>query len=124
MEIALWVIQFFLAVAFFFAGLVKATRPLEQLEEIVGGWVHDVPLPVIRVVGALEIVGAVGLVVPALVGVAPWLTWLAAIGLLVFMAGAVVIHGRRRESREVVSNLVLIALLVVVVWGRLGPHAF
>lgn len=124
MEIALWVIQFFLAVAFFFAGLVKATRPLEQLEEIVGGWVHDVPLPVIRVVGALEIVGAVGLVVPALVGVAPWLTWLSAIGLLVFMAGAVVIHGRRRESREVVSNLVLIALLVVVVWGRLGPHAF
>ena len=118
MNIALWIAQILLALVFAGAGLMKATQPLPTLEAKVGGWAHDVPLALIRVIGLAEILGAAGLIAPRAFDVATWLTPAAAAGLAVTMAGAAVVHGRRGETKEVVVNLALLAMAVFVVVGR------
>jgi uncharacterized membrane protein YphA (DoxX/SURF4 family) len=124
MDITLWILQGLLAAVFAGAGLLKLTRPLESLAATLGGWVHDVPLPVIRTVGALEIAAGFGLILPGALDIAPFLTWLAAAGLIATMIGALVVHARRHEPREVAVNVVLVVLASVIVWGRIGPYAF
>jgi uncharacterized membrane protein YphA (DoxX/SURF4 family) len=124
MNTAIWILQVLLAAVFAGAGLLKLTRPLQASADTIGGWVHDVPLPMIRTVGALEVTAAIGLILPAAVGLAAYLTWLAAAGLIATMTGAIVVHGRRQEAREVAMNVALALLAAVVVWGRLGPYAF
>jgi len=124
MNLTLWILQSALAALFAVAGLLKLSRPLPVLNDVVGGWVHDVPLQLIRTIGGLEVAGALALVLPAALGIAPWLTWLAAVGLIATMVGGGAVHARRGETREVAFNVVLALLLAAVVWGRLGPHAF
>ena len=123
MNTTLWILQGLLGALFATAGTRKVTHPLPTLGKVIGGWVYDVPLPLIRTVGTLEILGAVGLVVPRALDIAPWLTWLAAAGLAVIMIGGGVVHVRRSEPGEAAFNVVLVALLAVVIWGRLGPYA-
>ncbi|MGW5641008.1 DoxX family protein [Streptomyces sp. NPDC003832] len=88
------------------------------------GWAGDVPSGMIRAIGVLEILGGIGLVLPAAIDVAPGLVPWAAAGLAVTMLGAAAVHGRRREHPMIGMNLILLALSVVVAWGRFGPHAF
>jgi len=89
---------------------------------------HDLPFPA-RLghrasIGAFEILGAIGLIVPAVTGIAPILVPLAALGLVVVMLGAAVVHTRRKESQVVIFNVILLLLAAVVAWGRFGPYAF
>lgn len=121
MNIALWVVQIVLAVAFFAAGLMKATRSKAQLEPQMA-WVEDVPDNVIKIVGVLEVLAAIGLIVPALIGIAPVLTPLAGAGLVLLMACAAALHARRSEPQNIVVNVVLLALAAFVAWGRFGPY--
>lgn len=72
----------------------------------------------------MEVLGAIGLILPAAVDIAPALAPVAAIGLAVVMVGAAVTHGRRGETKNVAVNAVLLALALVVAWGRFGPYAF
>ena len=71
----------------------------------------------VRLISTLEIVGALGLVLPALTGVLPWLTPLAALGLALLMAGAVYTHLRRKEGPAVVPPAVLLLLAALVAVG-------
>jgi len=107
MLIALWALTALLALAFLGAGIMKLLRPRSAL--IDGGmpWAADFSPAAIKAIAALEVVGAVGLVVPLLTSVAPVLSPIAAIGLAVLMVGAVVVHARRREP--IVPPLVLAA---------------
>jgi DoxX-like family len=66
----------------------------------------------------------VGLILPAALGIAPVLVPLAAVGLVVLMAGAIITHLRRHQAQPIVVNLALIALAVLVAWGRFGPQSF
>ncbi|WP_326641060.1 DoxX family protein [Streptosporangium sp. NBC_01755] len=75
------------------------------------------------VVGELRRLG-IGLILPALTGVLPVLTPLAAAGLVVTMIGAIIVHVRRKEYSALVMNLVLLVLAAFVAWGRFGPYAF
>jgi uncharacterized membrane protein YphA (DoxX/SURF4 family) len=125
MNTTLWILQGVLAAFFAGAGTLKlVTRTIAGLEAKLGGWVHDVPLPLIRTVGALEIAAALGLTLSPAIDVAPYLVWLAAAGLIVMMIGAGVIHARRRETKEVVVNVVLVLLAGIVTAGRSGPYSF
>src|SRR5688572_1810408 len=85
MNVALWVIQAVLAALFLFAGAMKLVLPAEAL-------VGPVAFPVLflRFIGVCEVLGGVGLILPRLVGVRPYLTPLAAAGLAIIMAGATV----------------------------------
>lgn len=114
MSIAYWIIAGLLALAYLTAGGMKAFRPPDAL--VAGGiaWAKDVSLPLVRVIGVVEVLGALGLILPPLTGIAPILAPLAAIGLAVVQVGAVIFHVRRGEARVLPMNLVLLLLAVAV----------
>ena len=117
MNIVLWIVQILLALAFAMAGIMKVTQPIDKLESRMG-WVKDVGSRGVRLIGSLEILGAIGLILPAVTGVLPWLTPVAAIGLALTMVGAMITHGRRGEYSRIGANVVLLLLALVVVYGR------
>lgn len=124
MNVVLWIIAGLLALVFLGAGLMKLTQPKERLAGSGMAWTEDFSAGVVKGIGALEVLGAIGLILPAALDIAPLLTPLAALGLAVVMAGAAVTHARRKESPTIVVNLVLLLLAAVVAWGRFGPYAF
>ena len=124
MNLVLWIIAGVLAAAFLAAGLMKITGKREQLLEKMP-WVDDFSQGQVKGIGALEALGAVGLILPAATGIAPILTPLAAAGLALTMAGAAVVHLRRGDGfGAAVPSLVLGLLAAVVAWGRFGPYQF
>ncbi|MFD5815718.1 DoxX family protein [Streptomyces sp. NPDC127038] len=124
MNVLMWIIAALLAAAFLAAGLMKLAQPKAKLAEAGMGWTEDVSERSVKLIGAVEVLGAAGLVLPAALGVAVVLTPLAALGLALVMAGAAVVHARRRETPLIAVNLVLLALAAVVAWGRFGPYSF
>ncbi len=123
MNIVLWIIAGLLAVAFLASGVMKLIRPKEKLPGG-WGWVEDFSAGSIKAIGALEVLAAVGLILPAALDIAPVLVPLAAAGVVLLMVGAFIAHVRRREAEGIVVTLVLLALAVFVAWGRLGPQSF
>ena len=117
MNIALWVIQILLALAFLMAGSLKATQPIEKLATNMG-FVEDFAPWNVRAIGVLEILAAIGLILPAVTGIWPWLTPVAAIGLVLTMIGAMITHVRRGEFPGIGANVVLLLLALFVVYGR------
>ncbi len=124
MNVVLWIIAGLLALVFLGAGLMKLTQPKDRLAGSGMAWTEDFSAGVVKGIGALEVLGAIGLILPAALDIAPLLTPLAALGLAVVMAGAAITHTRRKESPTIVVNLVLLLLAAVVAWGRFGPYAF
>lgn len=124
MNVTLWIIAGLLAAAFFAAGTMKLTTPRAALADKMH-WVNHATDAQVKLVGLVEVLGAIGLVLPAIVGIAPVLVPLAAIGLALTMVGAVVVHLRDGEGFAAAMPAVVLGLLcVVVAWGRLGPYAF
>ncbi|GLY07585.1 MULTISPECIES: DoxX family protein [Actinoplanes] len=124
MNIVLWVIAGLLAAAFLAAGAMKATQPREKLVASGMGWAADWPAASIKLIGVVEVLAAIGLILPALLDIAPVLVPLAASGLVITMIGAIVVHVRRKEFPMVAPNVVLLILAAVVAWGRFGAYAF
>jgi len=123
MNVALWIIQVLLALTFLAAGSMKLARPRVALAGQMG-WVQDFGDAQVKGIGALEVLAAVGLVVPPLVHIAVFLTALAAVGLVLLMVGAAATHLRRHEPQMVAVNGVLLVLAAVVAIGRFGPYPF
>jgi uncharacterized membrane protein YphA (DoxX/SURF4 family) len=117
-NVGLWVAQGLLAVVFVFSGYTKGTWSRERLVARGQTGAKIVPLWLLRPVAALELLGAAGLILPWLTGVAAWLTPLAAIGLGVVMVGAAGIHLRLREPLTALGNTVILAACVFVAVGR------
>ncbi|WP_432011285.1 DoxX family protein [Streptomyces cucumeris] len=124
MNTALWIISGVLALIFLMAGLMKISQSREKLAASGMAWAEDFSPGSVRAIGAVEALGALGLVLPAALGIAPALTAWAALGLVVTMLGAAAVHLRRKEAKALPVNAVLILLAAVVAWGRLGPYAF
>lgn len=124
MNIALWVVAGLLALVFLASGASKVLGRREQMIEKTP-YVEDFPQGAVKLIGAVEILGALGLVLPAVLDVAPVLVPVAALGLAAVMIGAVVVHLRRGEGLgSAVPALVLVLLAAFVAWGRLGTYAF
>ncbi|VVJ20784.1 Uncharacterised protein [Amycolatopsis camponoti] len=123
MNIVLWVIAGLVAAGFLFSGGFKLALSHEKYvaEQ---PWAADAPRWAPRAIGVLEVLGALGLLLPAVTGVAPVLVPFAAAGLALVMAGAVVLHLRRGEFPALAPSGVLLVLAAVVAWGRFGPYAF
>jgi uncharacterized membrane protein YphA (DoxX/SURF4 family) len=124
MNLALWIVAIVLAAAFAASGLMKQFVPKDKLVTSGQGWAQDFSPTGIRLIGLVEILGAIGLVVPAVVHIAPILVPLATVGLALVMAGAAAVHARRKEAPMVAMNTVLLVLAVFVAWGRFGPYSF
>jgi uncharacterized membrane protein len=112
----LWVVQVFLALAFLGAGFDQAANYDSAAQRM--AWVSRLPRRVALVLGTLEIVGAIGLVVPAWTGVWPWLTIAAAVALAAVMALAVVFHTTRHEIPQLAFSATFGIIAALVVVGR------
>jgi uncharacterized membrane protein YphA (DoxX/SURF4 family) len=123
MNIVLWIVAGLLAAAFLGAGVMKLSQPREKLVTSGQAWAADASDGFVKFVGAVEVLGALGLILPAALGIVPILTPLAAAGLVVVMIGAIVVHARRNELPGAVPSIVLLVLAAFVAWGRFGPYS-
>ncbi|MCA2211901.1 DoxX family protein [Jidongwangia harbinensis] len=124
MDTVLWIIAAVLAVAFVASGAMKLLRSREQLAASGMGWAPEFSAGTVKLIGALEVLAGIGLILPALLDIAPVLVPLAALGLILVMIGAAVVHARRKEYPLIAVNAVLLILAAVVAWGRFGPYPF
>ena len=125
MNTVVWIAQVLLAVAMLGAGAMKLGQSKEQL--MTSGnmdWTEDFPEPQIKGIGLLEVLAGLGLVLPALLDVAPTLVAVAAVGVVLLMLGAAATHLRRGEGKLVPVNLVLLAIALFIAIERFGPEAF
>ena len=118
MNILLWLVQILLACAFGMAGAMKSTQPVDVLAANGIAWAPQIPLALVRFIGISEFLGAVGLILPALTKIKPFLTPLAALGLLTIMILAMGFHVSRGEAGALPINIVLGGLAAFVAWGR------
>jgi uncharacterized membrane protein YphA (DoxX/SURF4 family) len=122
MNIVIWVLQGLLAAAFAAAGLMKLTQPRTKLTQNMG-WVEDFSDSGVKGIGGVELLAAIGLILPAATKILPVLTPLAATGLVLLMIGAIVTHVRRNENQMIAPAAVLLILAAVVAWARFGPYS-
>ncbi|MGQ0838546.1 DoxX family protein [Actinokineospora sp.] len=124
MNVVVWIVQGVLAAVFLGAGAMKLFQPRAKLmADPKMGWAGDFSDSMVKTIGALEILAAIGLVLPWLTGIAKVLTPLAAVGLVLMMIGAVVVHVRRKENAAVPPGVVLGLLAAFVAWARFGGVA-
>lgn len=125
MNIALWICAGLLAAVLLFAGSVKLVVPRKKLAAIPGaGWARQVSDGFVKFLGVVEILGAAGLILPAVLGIAPVLVPVAASGVVLLMIGAITMHVRWRESKSIVAVTIYLVLAAFVAWGRFGPESF
>jgi uncharacterized membrane protein len=115
----LWLLQIVLALAFLALGLLMLTQSRERLLRV-AGWVEDFPQPVVTAIGVLELLGAVGVVLPGVLGVAGVVVPVAALGLAVLLVGAIATHLLRGEQDEVAAPVLLLVAAAAVAAGRLS----
>ncbi|MEV5716583.1 DoxX family protein [Amycolatopsis mediterranei] len=119
MNVVLWIAAGLLAVMYLFAGGMKLATPREKLLENPNmGWATDFSAAAVKGIGAVEVLGALGLILPRALDIAPVLTPLAATGLVLVQAGAIVVHARRKETKALPMNVVLLVLAAFVAVGR------
>ncbi len=125
MNTVVWIAQALLAVAMLGAGAMKLSQTKAQLQASGSmDWVEHKTEGQIKGIGTLEVLAAVGLIVPAVLDIAPVLVAIAAVGVVLLMLGAAATHLRRGEGRMVPVNLVIAAIAVFVAIMRFGPEAF
>jgi uncharacterized membrane protein YphA (DoxX/SURF4 family) len=117
MNVLLWIFAALLAAMFLTAGLMKMTMPKEKLVTIME-WAKPVPEGQVRALGAVELLGAVGLILPRALNIAPVLTPLAAVGCAIVMCGATIVHTRMKDYKGLGMPVVLLILAIVVAAGR------
>jgi hypothetical protein len=117
LNIALWVVQGLLFLAFVAFGGMKLFMPVDRLAAM---WVWPGQLPVwfLRTMGLVDAAGGIGLLLPALTRIQPRLTVLAALGCVALQICAIVFHVSRGEAMVTPLNFILLALSAFVLWGR------
>jgi hypothetical protein len=118
-NIALWIAQGLLALAYLAAGGLKVVRPREQL--VASGnfdWMKDTSDLGVKAIGTVELLGALGMILPGVTGIAPILTPIAAVGLVVVQIGAIRVHLVRAERRALPANAFLLLVAAFVAIGR------
>lgn len=117
MNIVLWVAQIILAAMYGMAGIMKTFQTAKTKEQM--PWAKNRSDTFVHFVGISELLGALGLILPIVTGILPWLTVLAAVGLTLIQLLAIFTeHLPKQEYNVIPVNLVLLALSVFVVSGR------
>ncbi len=119
MQIALWVVQALLAIGFILAGIMKVTQPIETLQKNMA-WTGDVPSGLVRFIGVVELLGAVGLILPGVTHILPVLTAAAAGGFALDMVLASGFHITRKEYSMIGANVILLLLALFILAGRVA----
>lgn len=119
MKLTVWSMSVLLAVAFLFIGGIKVGASAADLESTAEG----VPVVLLKIGGTAEVLGALGLVLPAATRTLPILTPLAAAGLVVTMIGATITNIVIAEYALVAQTVLLGVLAGFVAWARFGRYA-
>jgi uncharacterized membrane protein YphA (DoxX/SURF4 family) len=122
-ETALWIMQALLAVIFLVTGTTKLTQPREKMAAGPMRWAAGVSDGQFRAIGLVEVLGAVGLLLPAALGIAPLLTPVAAVGLVLTMIGAIHTHVRYGESNRLAVPVLVLALALFVAVAGFGTYS-
>jgi DoxX-like family len=126
MNVALWIATGLLA-AVLLVSTAKMYVPREKIAAMGGAaaqWVLDFSPGALKAIGALEILAAAGLILPAVLDIAPVMVPVTATCVALLFTGAVIVRLRRGERKTIVGDLVYLALAVFVAWGRFGPESF
>ena len=122
MNIALWILQGFLAIIFLIAGGIKVIKSKDELKALGGekmNWVDSTSAISVKLIGTLEVLAAIGLILPQLTGILHWLVPLAAFGLVLTMIGAVLLHQRRGDGpKAIVQVSILLVMAAFTTYGR------
>ncbi|MET7862655.1 DoxX family protein [Micromonospora taraxaci] len=125
MNLALWIAAGLLAAVALAGGVTKTFVPKEKLAAANGGgWTADASAGFVKTLGILEILAAVGLILPAVLDIAPVLVPVTALCWVLLMVGAMITHLRYGEAKFIVVNMLYLAVAAFVAWGRLGPEPF
>jgi putative oxidoreductase len=116
LTITLWIVQVILAGMFIMAGVMKSFTPIAELGAKMP-WVNELP-NLVRFIGVSELLGGLGLLIPALTRIKPVLTPIAALGLGIIMIFATVYHLSKGEMPAIGFTIILAALAFFVAWGR------
>jgi uncharacterized membrane protein YphA (DoxX/SURF4 family) len=117
MNVTLWVVQIILAAGFVYSGWMKTV--LIESSKKTWAWVNDMPKILVVLIGFGELLGALGLVLPWAINIAPVLTPYAAIALAAVVLLGMLFHIWRKEYRELGVNIFFIVLALIVAFGRL-----
>ena len=123
METALWIVQALLAAIFLVTGITKLTQPRLKMAAGPMRWAADVTDAQFRAIGVVEVLGAIGLILPAALDVAPLLVPLAAVGLVLTMIGAIHVHVRHGETDRLVVPIAVLALALFVAVEGFGTYS-
>jgi hypothetical protein len=115
MLIAYWIVAALLALFYAYSGGAKIVRSRESLLPMMH-WVERAPMAGVRAIGVLEVLGAIGLIVPPLTGIVPGLAIAAAIGLALVQVAGTILHLVRGEARQIGLNIALLVIAVVAAW--------
>ncbi|MDZ5079157.1 DoxX family protein [Nesterenkonia sp. HG001] len=127
MEIVLWLVTGFLALGFLAGGLALMVLPRERYRALGRNqhWVDMLDDATLKALGALKMLAGLGLVLPAVLGIAEWLVPTAALGLMMYMTGATAVRTVRREWGYAVADVAFILMAGIVAWGRtFGPGTY
>lgn len=122
MNILFWVLQGVLACIMFMPGILKLTNSKDQLKVKGNGrmdWVDDLSGTSTKLIGIVEVAAAFGLILPMLLNIMPFLTPIAAFGVISTMLGAMSLHIKRNDGAKTIApNILIMLIAVAVVYGR------
>ena len=126
MDTTIWVSQGILAALMLFTGVLKLATTNEQFKTLGSGrldWVDSLSSTQMKMIGVVEALIGVGLMLPQILNIAPWLTPLATLGAVCTIIGAIALHIQRKDGAEAIAtNLFIIALAVFVAYSRSGAY--
>jgi putative oxidoreductase len=115
-NLLLWILQIVFGLFFLYTGVVHFTLPEGLPDQI--SWMYDLSDPIHYVAGTAEILGGLGLILPGLTRVAPWVIPWAALGMVVVMVGGSIWHIGRDEFQNVATNVATALVMVYIAYGR------
>ncbi|WP_394688089.1 DoxX family protein [Hoeflea sp.] len=116
-NIGIWIAQVLGAAAFIMAGVMKLGTPIPELSAMMP-WTGEYSETFVRMIGAIDLAGGLGLLLPSLTRIMPRLTVIAAACCVLLQIIAIVFHASRGEFMVLPTNAVYIALSLIVLWGR------
>ncbi|NHN31855.1 DoxX family protein [Paenibacillus agricola] len=116
MNVALWVVQILLSLLFLMGGGMKVFQYDKTYR--MWPWVRDYSKAFVTFVGCMDLLAGLGLILPQLTGIFPWLTPLTALGASVILTLAIVLHIKRNEIKNAIPNIAFLALAIFVIIGR------
>ncbi|CAD5273536.1 DoxX family protein [Imperialibacter sp. 75] len=117
LSVVLWVTQGLLSVSFLCGAAMKLFQPVNQLS-VMWSWTAEVPPAFLAFTGILDLLGGVGIILPSLLRIKPWLTPVTALAMVAQMIGASVFHVMRGEGADIGANIVFALMALFIAWGR------